>query len=92
MSESITKNEERVETALSKITSLSRKQVVNIYHSSLLSQFQESLRGCFDTIAVELSGEEQNELQIEALVQYCKDQVGNHCSSVFDLILGGRSV
>ena len=30
MSESITKNEERVETALSKITSLSRKQVVNI--------------------------------------------------------------
>ena len=92
MSESITKNEERVETALSKITSLSRKQVANIFHSSMLSQFQESLRGCFDTIAVELSGEEQNELQIEALVQYCKDQVGNHCWSVFDLILGGRSV
>ena len=39
MSESITKNEERVETALSKITSLSRKQVVNTFHSSLLSQF-----------------------------------------------------
>ena len=36
---------------------------------------QESLHGCFSAIAVELSGQDQQELEIEDLVQYCKDQV-----------------